>query len=115
MDIGSVRCPDCRKRMTPAVAVCDRCGLRLEGRFELSPLAMLSSEDQALVIIFLRSYGSIKKIQEILGVSYPTARLRLERLIERINEAMTAPSAIEAVVDRLHRGEISIADALEQL
>jgi hypothetical protein len=101
--------------MVPVACVCDSCGIRLEGEFEISPLAHLGSEDQALAIAFIRSYGNIKKLQSILGVSYPTARNRLDRLVERLNRAMSAPESPESVLQRLEAGEIDVTQALEEL
>ena len=115
MDISKARCPECRKPMIPVACFCDSCGIRLEGEFEVSPLAHLNSEDQALAIAFIRSYGNIRKLQSLLGVSYPTARSRLDRLVERLNRTMTAPEPAETVLQRLEAGEISVGQALELL
>lgn len=115
MDISKARCPECRKPMTPVACVCSSCGIRLEGDFEVSPLAHLSSEDQALAIAFIRSYGNIRKLQSILDVSYPTARSRLDGLVARLNRVMSAPEPVESVLQRLEAGEIDVRRALEEL
>ncbi|HQL24170.1 MAG TPA: DUF2089 family protein, partial [candidate division Zixibacteria bacterium] len=47
-------------------------GIALEGEFELPPLAKLTAEDQLFVAAFVRSHGSIKKMEEVFGISYPT-------------------------------------------
>src|SRR5439155_13154844 len=44
----------------------------VEGPFELPPLARLSSEDQTFVAAFVRCHGSIKQVEQLFGVSYPT-------------------------------------------
>jgi len=93
MDISKAKCPECGKPMTPVVCLCGRCNVRIEGEFEVSPLARLSSDDQALAIAFIRSYGSIKSLQEALGVSYPTARNRLEALVAQLDKAMSPPNS----------------------
>jgi hypothetical protein len=87
----------------------------MEGDFSVSPLSSLPPQDQALMIAFVRSYGSIKRIQEILGVSYPTARARLDRIIENLNAIMTGPQDLDAVLEQLARGEISFSQAMERL
>jgi len=115
MEYGQLRCPDCGRPMVPTACSCRQCGIRVEGRFNLSPLAFLSPEDQALVIAFIRSYGSIKRIGEILGVSHPTARSRIQRLVESINRIMEAPPEASAVLELLERGEISFDEAMERL
>jgi hypothetical protein len=115
MEYGNLRCPDCGRPMIPTACTCETCGIRVEGSFSLSPLAFLSPEDQALVIAFIRSYGSIKRIGEILGVSHPTARSRIQRLVESINRIMEAPPEASAVLELLERGEISFDEAMERL
>ncbi len=47
-------------------------GIAVEGKFELPPLAQLTMEDQIFVTAFLRSHGSIKDMEELFGISYPT-------------------------------------------
>ncbi len=115
MDISKATCPNCGKAMVPAVCICEKCRMRLEGEFSISPLATIPAQDQAIIIAFLRSYGSIKKIQEILGVSFPTARARLDRIIVNLNDVMIVPDEPESVIEQLSRGEISITQALEKL
>lgn len=116
MDIGNAKCPDCGRPMTPVACRCDDCGIRMEGRFSVSILSQLSPEDQALVIAFVRSFGSIKKIQELLGVSYPTARARISELIGRLDSTMEAPDARkDMVLEKLCRGDITFTQAMEEL
>ncbi len=115
MNIGDVRCPSCGKGMTPVKLHCSSCRLFLEGQFEMETVAGLSSEDLALAIAFIRSYGSIKKLQDALGVSYPTARARLEKLVNKLNKSMEINPARETTLEKLKRGEITVAEALEVL
>jgi len=116
MDIGNAKCPDCGRPMTPVACSCGKCGIRMEGTFSVSILSQLSPEDQALVIAFVRSFGSIKKIQELLDVSYPTARARLAELIQRLDSTMEAPDNREdLVLEKLRRGAISFRQAMEEL
>ena len=44
----------------------------------------LSEEDLAFIKRFVLASGSLKEIAAIYGISYPTVRLRLDRLIEKI-------------------------------
>jgi len=88
----------------------------IEGRFELPQLARLSQEDQVFITAFVRSHGSIKEMEQIFGVSYPTIKARLNRISSSLEfvETNPAPSRAE-VLDRLKRGEISPADAIQEL
>ncbi len=50
-------------------------------------LAALSAEDVHFVRRFVLASGSLKELAEQYGVSYPTLRLRLDRLIEKVRLA----------------------------
>jgi len=88
----------------------------IEGRFELPQLARLSSEDQVFVVAFVRSHGSIKEMEQVFGVSYPTIKSRLTRIAESLDFVDTNPSPSRTeVFDRLRRGEITAQDAIREL
>jgi hypothetical protein len=88
----------------------------IEGEFELPQLAQLNAEDQVFVIAFLRCHGSIKEMEQIFGVSYPTIKSRLNRIGQSLEfvETNPAPSRGE-ILDRLKRGEISAQDAVREI
>ena len=44
----------------------------------------LEAEDLKFIRNFLLASGSLKEIAELYGVTYPTVRLRLDRLIQKI-------------------------------
>jgi hypothetical protein len=44
----------------------------------------LEEEDISFIKKFLLSSGSLKEVAAIYGVTYPTVRLRLDRLIQKI-------------------------------
>ncbi len=116
MDIGNAKCPDCGKPMIPVTCKCKHCDIRIEGNFSVSILSKLSPDDQALLIAFVRSYGSIKKIQELLDVSYPTARARIADLIKRLDLTMEVQDNMEnQILEKLERGDISFSEAMEEL
>ena len=48
-------------------------------------LDALSDEDLSFVKRFVQASGSLKALAASYGVSYPTIRLRLDRLIDKIN------------------------------
>jgi hypothetical protein len=91
----------------------------IEGAFELPQLARLSAEDQVFVIAFLRSHGSIKEMEQVFGVSYPTIKARLNRISGSLDFIDTNPAPPAAsnsdVINRLRRGEISADEAIRRL
>lgn len=91
-------------------------GTVLEGAWELPQLARLSAEDQIFVTAFVRSHGSIKEMERIFGVSYPTIKARLNRIGESLDfvDNDPRPSRVE-ILERLRRGEITPDAAIEEL
>ena len=93
----------------------------VEGPFELPPLARLSSEDQTFVAAFVRCHGSIKQMEQLFGVSYPTIKNRLNRIgallpfVEVAPDQEPAPPSTNELLTRLERGELSVEEVLDQL
>jgi hypothetical protein len=87
--------------------------IAIEGTFEPPQLAQLSGEDQVFVAAFLRSHGSIKEMEQVFGVSYPTIKARLNRLagLFAFIDVDPKPERSE-VLERLSRGEITAEAAI---
>jgi len=93
-------------------------GISIQGEFDLPPLARLRYEDQVFVSEFVRSHGSIKDMEKAFGVSYPTVKNRLNRIIDQLQlvEVSGSPSpAPHDALDLLERGEITAEQAAERL
>ena len=62
------------------------------GRMTSIPAWMADLEDQDLTFIkkFILASGSLKEVASVYGVGYPTVRLRLDRLIQKIQLTETA-------------------------
>ena len=91
-------------------------GIAVEGQFEPPQLAQLGLDDQVFVAAFVRSHGSIKEMERIFGVSYPTIKSRLNRIAGHLDFVDVDPAPTGAdVVDRLRRGEITAGEALAEL
>lgn len=96
-------------------------GIAIEGEFSLPLLAQLSSEDQVFVMAFVGAHGSIKTMEKLFGISYPTVKNRLERLtvkmqmVEAIPAGTQEPWEEEDVLVKLERGEITAQEAIKRL
>ena len=53
-------------------------------------MAELEDEDLAFIKKFILASGSLKEVASVYGISYPTVRLRLDRLIQKIQLTETA-------------------------
>jgi hypothetical protein len=88
----------------------------IEGAFELPQLAKLPADDQVFIAAFVKSHGSIKEMEQVFGVSYPTIKARLNRLSAALEFVDTDPAPPRSeVLERLARGEITAADAIAEL
>lgn len=91
-------------------------GIAIEGDFELPPLAQLTIEDQIFVTAFVRCQGSIKDMEELFGISYPTVKNRLSRIAQKLEFVEINPPATNVeVLNQLEKGEISVEDAIKKM
>ena len=91
-------------------------GISIQGEFELPPLARLRYEDQVFVSEFVRSHGSIKDMEKAFGISYPTVKNRLNRIIDQLQLVEVAASHVgDDALALLERGEISVDEAAQRL
>lgn len=90
--------------------------IALEGSFELPPLARLTLEDQIFITAFVRSHGSIKDMEELFGISYPTVKNRLNRISHQLEFVdINPPLPQSEILEQLERGELSVDDAVKKL
>ncbi|MCP3960616.1 MAG: DUF2089 domain-containing protein [bacterium] len=115
MDISKARCSGCGQPMEITRLECSDCGVSTVGEFEVPPLARLPAEDQVFVHAFVRHHGSIKKMEKLLGVSYPTVKNRLRAITAELDRSFEVPSANAAILQALAEGEITVNEALEKI
>jgi hypothetical protein len=88
----------------------------IEGNFELPQLARLSLDDQVFITAFVRAHGSIKEMEKVFGVSYPTIKSRLTRIADSLEFVESNPiSSKTEILERLGRGEITAEDAIREM
>jgi hypothetical protein len=96
-------------------------GVAIEGAFDPPALAQLSSDDQVFVAAFVRCHGSIKDMEKLFGVSYPTIKNRLNRIgaqlpFAEVDVPATPPRPTSSeLLTKLERGEITARDVIAQL
>ena len=90
--------------------------IAIEGRFELPQLARLAMDDQIFITAFVRAHGSIKEMERIFGVSYPTIKARLNRIADSLEFVETNPTPSKAeILERLQQGKITAEDAIREM
>jgi hypothetical protein len=94
--------------------------VHIEGEFELPPLAQLGADDQVFIASFLRAHGSIKEMERLFGISYPTVKSRLNVISEKlgflnVEQPLPAQSAKSSILEQVNSGGLSVQEAIEKL
>ena len=87
----------------------------MEGDFEISPLGKLSLDDQAFVMAFVRHHGSLKKMETLFDISYPTVKNRLNSIAAALDKNFAPATPNLYVLEQLASGELTVEEALERL
>ena len=98
----------------------EKSGIAIEGEFSLPSLAQLSGDDQVFTMAFIGAHGSIKAMERLFGISYPTVKNRLEKLASKLKMVEFEPPpttdmANDEVLALLEKGEITAEEALKRL
>jgi hypothetical protein len=114
-------CPVCHDELIVTRLACRNCGTALEGRFSMEKIFQLTPEQLHFVEIFLRCEGKLNRVQEELGLSYPTVRSRLEEVIQALGYEVTGKDEgideeqRQEILQKLAAKEITSEEALELL
>ena len=113
-------CPVTGEPMEVTRLECPTSGVAIEGRFTPNEFALLNLENLEFLRLFLRVRGNLKEVERILGVSYPTVRLRFDTMLRALNyEDPPEPQEVRAeradILGLLERGEIGAEEAAKQL
>jgi hypothetical protein len=90
-------------------------GLVLEGEFSLGWIGQLGFEQLEFAGLLLRHRGNVQKLAEVLGVSYNTARSRLDAIVDAITPVSSEAADGDDVLSRLERKEIDFETAMRLL
>ncbi len=115
------KCPACGGKLIETSLYCEGCQTELKGQFTRNRLSVLTSEQEEFVLKFLSVRGSLKEMERLLGVSYPTVRVRLDEILNNLGIRPEASEDSEidekrkAILDDLETGRLSAQEAVELL
>jgi hypothetical protein len=84
--------------MTVSRMTCGACSVSVEATFPAPRLANLPAEHQRFIEIFVLAGGNLKQIAEQAGVSYPTVRSRLDKVIDALRQQIAATQQIRGTI-----------------
>lgn len=137
------KCPVCSGELVVTRLNCPSCETILDGSFSLGgsrlqeafspeqlrsllPFSRLAQEQLYFVLTFVRCEGRFNRMEEELGLSYPTLRSRLDELIRAMGfepprEAPQEPASSlnqaerQQILDELSQGAIEVDEARRRL
>jgi hypothetical protein len=114
------KCPVCGAELTVTRLHCRSCDSALEGHFNLGKFYRLSPEQLHFVETFVKCEGKITRVEEELGISYPTVRNRLHDVIRALGyevpeEAGPSAERRKSILEQVQAGELTPEDAVELL
>lgn len=124
MNTIPTKCPICGGEVTVTRIYCRECDTTIEGRFIGHPFAQLKPEQLAFVETFIRNEGRIKRMEQDLGVSYPTIRKQLHDVIRALGyepggeepaSAAVAEERRQRILEDLEAGRIGYEEAMRLL
>src|SRR5829696_1331015 len=105
-------CPYCGSAMVVSRMSCDHCKVSVEALFPMSRLASLPVEHQRFIEMFVLSGGNLKEIAEQVGVSYPTIRSRLDKVIDALRGEIAKTRRVQGnVLDAVDPGRTNAEQA----
>lgn len=103
-------CPICKEKMYVNQLKCPKCHISIEGSFGSCQFCALPEEQHEFLKLYLRCEGNIKKIEKILGISYPTVKSKIDELLGNLRLAPVEDTT--DVLDALEKGTMTVDDVV---
>ncbi len=116
------KCPLCGGEIIITRLYCQECDSTIEGRFVHGVFERLTSEQLSFVETFVRCEGKISRMEDEIGLSYPTIRNRLHEIIRALGYEPGGDEPVKMsdderrkVLERLEQGQITYQEAMRIL
>jgi hypothetical protein len=117
------QCPICGGDIQVTRFYCPQCDSAVEGHFEIGRFLRLSPEQLQFVEAFVRCEGKLNRMENEVGMSYPTLRSRLQEVIRALGyepgreDPTPKPTDEERrrVLEDLDHGRITLDEAMRTL
>jgi len=115
-------CPVCQNELIITRLHCPACDTAIEGRFAAGHFAHLSHEHLDFIETFVRCEGKLTRMEDEMGLSYPTIRNRLHDVIRAMgyepgkdDTGDVDDEQRRSLLEALDAGEISADEAIKAL
>ena len=123
MNTLPTKCPLCQGEIVVTRLYCHDCDTIIESRFTGGPFSQLTPEQLLFVETFVRCEGKITRMENEIGLSYPTIRNRLHEIIRALGYepgGVEEPTGLtdhqrQSILEDLDKGLISVEEAMRLL
>lgn len=113
------KCPICNEALAVTQLTCEPCSLKMDGKFDSCEFCNLSGESLDFLKSFVRCRGVIKDVEKEIGISYPTVKSRLDKLVAELGYGETPVRSIDerryGVLEAVKEGTVSPKEAVNAL
>jgi hypothetical protein len=116
------RCPICDSELEVVRLHCPSCDTSIEGHFASGHFANLTPEQMEFIFTFVRCEGKINRMEQEIGLSYPTIRNRLHEVIRALGYEPGKDEPVEItqemrnkILEDLRAGKIDANEATRLL
>ena len=117
------KCPICNGEIIVTRLYCRDCDSTIEGRFLAGHFENITPEQLSFIETFIRCEGKITRMEDELGLSYPTIRNRLHEVIRALGyepggeepDVVMSDEDRRQILESLERGEITYQQAMQML
>jgi hypothetical protein len=109
------QCPVCNSALNITEYHCDQCSTTIRGKFGVGELSQLTPTQQEFVKVFVCSGGSIKEVEKVLGISYPTVKNKLNEVTKVLCPSKPKKIISIDILAEIESGNISVDEAIEKL
>ncbi len=120
------KCPVCDEKLHITKLGCPRCSTSIEGVYQPCEFCRMDKEELDFVKVFITCRGNIKDVEKALGISYPTVRSKLDKVIDNLGYKLPMPKIskeeVEAkkeakaeIIRQLGEGVITALEATEAI
>jgi len=105
-------CPYCDGPMRVTTMRCDGCEVDVAAAFPMFRVGNLPTEHQRFIEMFVLAGGNLKTMAEQTGVSYPTVRNRLDKVIAALRDEIAKSRKVKGtILDAVDRGAMDADEA----
>ena len=116
------RCPICQSELSVVRLHCSSCDTANEGHFASGQFSNLTPEQLDFIFTFVRCEGKLTRVEEEMGISYPTIRGRLHEVIRALGYEPGKDEVVSVtekerrkILEALEVGELSYTEAMRRL